>query len=223
MERVLHIIPTPIGNLADITLRALDILKNSDAILVEDSRVTGKLLKHYNIKSKMIRYHSFNEHKKIKKIMDEIELGKRISLVSDAGTPSISDPGFLLIRECIRNNVQIICLPGATACIPALVTSGLPCEKFIFEGFLPKKKGRRKILLNIMSHLKTTIIYESPHRILKTLAEMKEICENRNVVVIKELTKLNEAVYRGTISTVIDLINKSKLKGEFVIILDGKK
>ena len=161
MEKVLHIIPTPIGNLADITLRALEILKNSDTILVEDSRVTGKLLKHYNIKSKMIRYHSFNEHKKIKKIITEIEFGKRISLVSDAGTPSISDPGFLLIRECIRNNVQIICLPGATACIPALVTSGLPCEKFIFEGFLPKKKGRKKILFNIMSHLKTTIIYES--------------------------------------------------------------
>ena len=223
MEKVLHIIPTPIGNLADITLRALEILKNSDTILVEDSRVTGKLLKHYNIKSKMIRYHSFNEHKKIKKIITEIECGKHISLVSDAGTPSISDPGFLLIRECIRNNIQIICLPGATACIPALVTSGLPCEKFIFEGFLPKKKRRKKILFNIMSHLKTTIIYESPHRILKTLAEMNEICENRNIVVIKELTKLNEAVYRGTIGTVINLINKSKLKGEFVIILDGKK
>ncbi|MAQ47609.1 MAG: 16S rRNA (cytidine(1402)-2'-O)-methyltransferase [Flavobacteriales bacterium] len=223
MERVIYIIPTPIGNLEDITLRAIRILKESDLILVEDSRVTRKLLNNYNITTKMISYHAFNEHKKTDEIIDKIDAGFKISLVSDAGTPSISDPGFLLIRACIKHNITIACLPGPTACITALVKSGLPCDKFHFEGFLPVKKKRAKLLNIISNYENTTIIYESPHRILKTLNDLNQFCGERNVVVIKEISKVYETAYRGNIREVIDSISNSKLKGEFVIILDGKK
>ena len=223
MERVIYIIPTPIGNLEDITLRAIRILKESDLILVEDSRITGKLLNHFDITTKMMTYHAFNEHKKKDLIIDKIHAGLKISLVSDAGTPSISDPGFLLIRECIKNNITITCLPGPTACITALVKSGLPCEKFQFEGFLPVKKKRKQMLNKIANNENTTVIYESPHRILKTLNDLKELCGERNIAVIKELSKVYETAYRGTIQEIINQVSNSTLKGEFVIVIDGKK
>ena len=223
MERVIYIIPTPIGNLEDITLRAIRILKESDLILVEDSRITGKLLNHFDITTKMMTYHAFNEHKKKDLIIDKIHAGLKISLVSDAGTPSISDPGFLLIRECIKNNITITCLPGPTACITALVKSGLPCEKFQFEGFLPVKKKRKQMLNKIANNENTTVIYESPHRILKTLNDLKELCGERDIAVIKELSKVYETAYRGTIQEIINQVSNSTLKGEFVIVIDGKK
>ena len=222
MERVIYIIPTPIGNLEDITLRAIRILKESDLILVEDSRVTGKLLNHFDITTKMMTYHAFNEHKK-DLIIDKIHAGLKISLVSDAGTPSISDPGFLLIKECIKNNITITCLPGPTSCITALVKSGLPCEKFQFEGFLPVKKKRKQMLNKIANNENTTVIYESPHRILKTLNDLKELCGERDIASIKELSKMYETAYRGTIQEIINQVSNSTLKGEFVIVNDGKK
>jgi len=222
MEKLIHIIPTPIGNLEDITLRAIRILKEVDIILAEDTRVTRKLLKHYNILTPMLSYHAFNEHKMLKYIIDKIDGGDNIALVSDAGTPSISDPGFLLIRECVKHNIQIICLPGPTACIPAIVQSGIPCDRFMFEGFLPTKKGRQKRLLNIVNQAATTILYESPHKILKTLNELYALCPTRKVVVLKELTKIYETAYRGSILEIIKNISESKIKGEFIIIINGK-
>ena len=171
----------------------------------------------------MMSYHVFNEHQKTQKIIATINEGLKVSLVSDAGTPSISDPGFLLIRECIKNSINVICLPGPTACISALVQSGLPSEKFNFEGFIPAKKGRKKALADIANRKSTTIIYESPHRILKTLHALKKIINNRDIVVLKELTKIHESVFRGDISDVTNAVSKSKIKGEFVIILDGRK
>ena len=222
MEKVIHIIPTPIGNLEDISLRSVRVLGELDLILAEDTRVTKKLLRHYNIATTMLSYHSFNEHKIVKNIIKKINDGVQIGLVSDAGTPSISDPGFLLIRECINNNIKVICLPGATACIPAIVQSGLPCDRFVFEGFLPAKKGRKNKLLEIIDQQKTTVLYESPHRIMKTLNELAILCPKRKIVVLKELTKMYETTYRGSILEIIDDISKSKIKGEFVIVLDGK-
>ena len=170
----------------------------------------------------MLSYHAFNEHKMLKYIIDKIDGGNNIALVSDAGTPSISDPGFLLIRECVKHNIQIVCLPGPTACIPAIVQSGIPCDRFMFEGFLPTKKGRQKRLLNIVSQSVTTILYESPHKILKTLSELHALCPERKVVVLKELTKIYETAYRGSILEIINIISKSKIKGEFIIIINGK-
>jgi len=221
MERVIHIIPTPIGNLEDITLRALRLLKESDIILVEDTRITKKLLNHYGVKTKMLAYHSFNEHKKLNIIIKKIEAGQKISLVSDAGMPGISDPGFLLIRECLKFKINVICLPGPTAFVPALIQSGIPCDRFIFEGFLPTKKGRKTRLFDITNQSKTVIIYESPHRILKTLSELHKICPTRKIVVLKELTKIYETVYRGQVKEVVNSISHSVIKGEFIIILNG--
>jgi len=223
MEKLIHIIPTPIGNLEDITLRSIRILSELDLILAEDTRVTKKLLRHYNIETPMLSYHAFNEHKMLADIINKINNGISVGLVSDAGTPSISDPGFLLIRECIKNNVEIICLPGPTASIPALVQSGLPCERFIFEGFIPLKKGRKKRLAEIINQSKTSIIYESPHRIIKTLNELAVLCPERSIVVLKELTKIYESTYRGSVLEVLDSIGKSKIKGEFIIILSGNE
>mgnify|MGYP001217788902 CR=1 FL=1 len=222
MEKLIHIIPTPIGNLEDITLRSIRILSELDLILAEDTRVTKKLLRHYNIKTPMLSYHAFNEHKVLTDIINKINAGVNIGLVSDAGTPSISDPGFLLVRECIKNNIRIICLPGPTASIPALVQSGLPCERFVFEGFLPLKKGRKKRLSEIINREKTTIMYESPHRIKKTLNELAVLCPKRHIVVLKELTKMYESTYRGSVLEVLSSLDQSKIKGEFVIILNGK-
>ena len=223
MEKLIHIIPTPIGNLEDITLRSIRILSELDLILAEDTRVTKKLLRHYNIETPMLSYHAFNEHKMLADIINKINTGVNVGLVSDAGTPSISDPGFLLIRECIKNNVEIICLPGPTASIPALVQSGLPCERFVFEGFIPLKKGRKKRLAEIINQSKTSIIYESPHRIIKTLNELAVLCPERSIVVLKELTKIYESTYRGSVLEVLDSIGKSKIKGEFIIILSGNE
>ena len=216
----LFIVPTPIGNLGDITFRAIETLKSVDLILAEDTRTSLKLLKHYNIENIVESYHMHNEHKKLISIIEKLNSGVQIALISDAGTPGISDPGFLLIRECIKNNIEIECLPGATALIPALVNSGLPSERFLFEGFLPVKKGRTKRLKEIAEENRTVIFYESPHRILKTLNDLStHYNEYSRVSISRELTKMHEENFRGTIKESIEYFQKKKPKGEFVIIL----
>ena len=220
---VLFIIPTPIGNLEDITYRAVKVLQNSDYILCEDTRVSKKLLTKYNIKKPLFSYHSFNEHKVVKKHIDEILSGKIVSLISDAGTPSISDPGFLIIREAIKSNIEIDCLPGATAFVPSLVNSGLSSDKFIFEGFLPTKKGRKKRLEFLSNENRTIIIYESPKRILRTLKELiLFLGKNRKASVSRELTKIYQENIRGTLEELITIFDKKVIKGEIVLIVDGE-
>ena len=217
----LYIVPTPIGNMEDITLRAIETLKNSDIILAEDTRHAKKLLKHYNISTKVISYHLNNEHKKVNEYVQMLINGIKVSLITDAGTPCISDPGFLLIREAIKNNILITCLPGPTAFVPALVMSGLPSDSFIFEGFLPRKKGRKSKLHEISQNTKTTILYESPFRIVKTLSDIKEtIGSDRKIAIIREISKIYEEVFRGTIEEAIIDYNKKTIKGEFVICID---
>ena len=216
----LFIVPTPIGNLGDITFRAIDTLKSVDLILAEDTRISQKLLKHYNIENTVESYHMHNEHKKLMSIIEKLNSGVEIALISDAGTPGISDPGFLLTRECIRNNIEIECLPGATALIPALISSGLPSDKFLFEGFLPAKKGRTKRLNELSQENKTIILYESPHRVLKTLNDLSSCYnEGTNISISREMTKIHEETFRGTIKESVEYFNKKKLKGEFVIVL----
>ena len=216
----LFIVPTPIGNLGDITFRAIDTLKSVDLILAEDTRISLKLLKHYNIENTVESYHMHNEHKKLMSIIEKLNSGVEIALISDAGTPGISDPGFLLTRECIRNNIEIECLPGATALIPALISSGLPSDKFLFEGFLPAKKGRTKRLNELSQENKTIILYESPHRVLKTLNDLSSCYnEGTNISISREITKIHEETFRGTIKESVEYFNKKKLKGEFVIVL----
>ncbi len=216
----LFIVPTPIGNLGDITFRAIETLKSVDLILAEDTRTSLKLLKHYKINSKIESYHMHNEHKKADSIINKISEGNTIALISDAGTPSISDPGFLLVRECIKNNIEVECLPGATALITALVISGLPSDKFLFEGFLPAKKGRTKRLKELSNEKKTIIFYESPHRILKTLKDFSNyFSPEKQVSVSREITKIYENTFRGTIEESIVHFEKNKPKGEFVIVL----
>mgnify|MGYP001179865387 FL=1 len=216
----LFIVPTPIGNLGDITFRAIETLKSVDLILAEDTRTSLKLLKHYKINSKIESYHMHNEHKKADSIINKISEGNTIALISDAGTPSISDPGFLLVRECIKNNIEVECLPGATALITALVISGLPSDKFLFEGFLPAKKGRTKRLKELSNEKKTIIFYESPHRILKTLKDFSDyFSPEKQVSVSREITKIYEETFRGTIEESIEHFEKNKPKGEFVIVL----
>jgi len=219
----LYLVPTPIGNIRDITLRALDVLKEVDLVLAEDTRKTGILLKHYEISARMSPHHQFNEHKAVKGIVERIELGENMALVTDAGTPGISDPGFLLVRECIRNGVEVECLPGATAFVPALVNSGLPCDRFLFEGFLPVKKGR-KTRLEVLSESDCTIIlYESTHRILKTLEELiVYFGPDRQASVSRELTKVFEETIRGTLPEIAGYYRDHPVKGEFVIIISGK-
>ena len=216
----LFIVPTPIGNLGDITFRAIETLKSVDLILAEDTRTSLKLLKNYNIKNSIESYHMHNEHKKLTSIIDKLNSGFEIALISDAGTPGISDPGFLLIRECIKNKIEIECLPGATALIPALINSGLPSDRFLFEGFLPVKKGRTKRLKEIAEENRTVIFYESPHRILSTLNDLS-ICynEDSSVSISRELTKIHEETFRGKIKDAIEHFEKKKPKGEFVIVL----
>lgn len=218
----LILIPTPIGNLGDITLRAIETIQTVDVLLAEDTRHTGKLLKHLNIEKTMRSYHAHNEHKAALSIIDKIKSGETVGLVSDAGTPGISDPGFLLVRECIRVGVQVEALPGPTAFVPALVGSGLPCDKFYFEGFLPHKKGRQT-RLKLLANLPCTIVlYESPHRLLKTLQQIGEfIGENRQVCVVRELSKIHETFHRGTVKDQIDFFEKTPPKGEIIIILGG--
>ena len=218
----LILIPTPIGNLGDITLRSIETIKAVDVLLAEDTRHTGKLLKHLNIQKTMRPYHAHNEHKSTVSIIDEIKSGEVFGLVSDAGTPGISDPGFLLVRGCISAWIQVEALPGPTAFVPALVASGLPCDKFYFEGFLPHKKGRQT-RLNFLANLPcASILYESPHRLLKTLQQMGEfIGENRKVCIVRELSKLYETFHRGTIKDQIEFFEKTPPKGEIIIILEG--
>ena len=219
----LYLIPTPIGNLQDITFRAVKVLQETDLILAEDTRHTGKLLKHYDIKQKMAPYHQHNEHKVVKGFIQQILDGRSLALVSDAGTPGISDPGFLLVRECLAQNIEVECLPGPTALIPALVNSGFPCEHFCFEGFLPHKKGRQKRLNLLLEESRTMIFYESPHRLIKTLTQLKELLGgDRMVAVSRELTKIHEETIRGTLVEAIDYFSQKPVKGEIVIVLQGK-
>ncbi len=221
----LYIVPTPIGNLEDITLRALSVLKEADAILAEDTRKTGILLKHFDISQKLTSYHQHNEHKILQGIVQRMKDGETLALVTDAGTPAISDPGFLLVRECIANEIDVECLPGATAFVPALVNSGLAADHFVFEGFLPVKKGRQTKLNELAEQKYTMIFYESPHRLIKTLTKFAEIFgEDRQACVCRELTKIHEENVRGSISALIEHFNeKPAIKGEIVIIVDGKK
>jgi len=220
----LYIVPTPIGNLNDITLRALETLKNVDIILAEDTRTSSKLLKHFEISGKqLIAHHKFNEHKTSSSIVEKIKAGQEIALISDAGTPAISDPGFYLVRECIRNNVEVECLPGATAFVPALVNSGLPNDRFVFEGFLPQKKGRQTRLKELAEETRTMIFYESPYRLVKTLKQFAEFMgENRQVSVSRELTKIHEETFRGTLTEAIAHFESKTVKGEIVIVLQAK-
>jgi len=219
----LYIVPTPIGNLKDITLRALDVLKEVDLILAEDTRTSGKLLKHFEISTHMQSHHMHNEHKTIENVINKLKSGTNIALISDAGTPAISDPGFLLTRACIGENIEVDCLPGATAFVPALVNSGLPNDKFVFEGFLPVKKGRQTRLLVLAEETRTMIFYESPHKLLKTLANFCEYFgEDRQVSVSRELTKLYEETIRGKAKDVLDYYTNKPPKGEIVICVGGK-
>ena len=218
----LFLVPTPIGNLEDITLRAIRILKEVDGILAEDTRTSGNLLRHLDISKPMTAFHIRNEHQAVERIADRIEAGETLALVTDAGTPVISDPGFLLVRECVKRGIEVECLPGPTAFVPALVNSGLPAEKFIFEGFLPHKKGRQTKLKEIANYPYTTILYESPFRLLKTLQQLAEVCGNeRKVSVSRELTKIHEENARGTLAEVIEHFSKKEIKGEIVIVLEG--
>jgi len=220
----LFIIPTPIGNLEDITLRALRILGEVDFVMAEDTRTSGFLLKHYNISKKLIPFHLYNEHKSVKALTDRIKNGESAALVSDAGTPSISDPGFLIVRECILNDVEVECLPGPVAFIPALVNSGLPSDRFIFEGFLPVKKGRKTKLEEMSVMDCTMIFYESPFRLVKTLEQFAQTFgEDRRACVSRELTKIHEENARGTILELIDHFKQKTVKGEIVIVVDGKR
>jgi len=219
----LFLVPTPIGNFGDITLRAIEVLKSADLVLAEDTRKTGILLKQFGIETKMSPYHQFNEHKTVKGIVERIESGLNMALVTDAGTPGISDPGFLLVRECIRNGVDVECLPGATAFVPALVNSGLPCDRFLFEGFLPAKKGRKTRLEELAEADCTLIFYESTHRILKALEEFSQYFgPHRQASVSRELTKIYEETVRGTLEEIVHYYKEHPVKGEFVIIISGK-
>lgn len=219
----LFIVPTPIGNLEDISLRAIRILKEVDLILAEDTRKSGILLNHLNIETKMKSHHQFNEHKSIDKIIDEISSGKKIAMVSDAGTPGISDPGFLLIRECIKNDIHVESLPGATALIPALVNSGLPSDRFTFEGFLPQKKGKKTRMELLTQSTHTMIFYESPFRLLKTIDLFIEFFgPQRLATVSRELTKIHEETIRGTLQEIKEFYVDKKIKGEIVIVVQGK-
>ena len=219
----LFVVPTPIGNLKDITERALDVLRSADLILAEDTRTTGKLLRNYDIERPMRSFHLHNEHRAVDAIVDQIHSGLIYALCSDAGTPAISDPGFLLVRACVEADIHVSCLPGATAFVPALVVSGLPCDRFIFEGFLPHKKGRQKRLLSILEESSTSVLYESPHRVIKLLEEIiKCKCGDRRIVLCREISKLHEEVVRGSVREVLARFMEKAPRGEFVVVLEGK-
>lgn len=220
----LILVPTPIGNLKDITLRALEVLREADIILAEDTRESGKLLKHFDIHTSLQSHHMFNEHKTVEAICEKIESGKTIALISDAGTPGISDPGFLLVRTCIAHGIEVETLPGPTAFVPALVNSGLPCERFCFEGFLPQKKGRQKKISALVDEPRTMIFYESPYRLVKALNEMAAIFgTDRAACVSRELSKIYEENRRGTLAELSDYYSGNPPKGEIVIIVAGNK
>ncbi|EKY17744.1 16S rRNA (cytidine(1402)-2'-O)-methyltransferase [Capnocytophaga sp. oral taxon 326] len=220
----LYLIPTPIGNLEDITLRALNLLKEVDIILAEDTRTSSKLLKHYNICTPMQSYHLFNEHKVVDSWVQRIKGGTTVALITDAGTPAISDPGFLLSRACIAEGVDVECLPGATAFVPALVNSGLPNDRFVFEGFLPDKKGRQTRLSQLATETKTMIFYVSPHKLLKTLTDfIATFGANRPASLSRELTKVHEETKRGTLQELLDFYKDKNVKGEIVMIVSANK
>ena len=220
----LFLIPTPIGNLEDMTFRGVRILKEVDLILAEDTRTSAKLLNHYEIKNKLTSHHKFNEHKTVEMIAAQIENGKNVALISDAGTPGISDPGFLLVKTCLDKEIEVECLPGATALIPALVNSGFPTDRFTFEGFLPQKKGRQKKIKELLTEPRTMIFYESPYRLIKTLEQFAEhLGLDRKASVSRELSKFFEENRRGTLAELIEYFGSKTIKGEIVIVLEGYK
>ena len=219
----LYIVPTPVGNLEDMTFRAIRVLKEVDLILAEDTRTTGILLKHYLIENRVQSHHKFNEHQQVERIAARISAGENIALVSDAGTPAISDPGFLLVRECLRQGIEVECLPGATAFVPALVVSGLPTERFCFEGFLPLKKGRQTRLRSLQAEERSLVFYESPHRLLKMLSQLAETFgRERHVSISREISKHFEETCRGTLQNVIAHFAENTPRGEFVVVLAGR-
>ncbi len=221
---MLYIVPTPVGNMEDITLRALRILKEADLVLAEDTRTSGVLLKHYDIKNHLIAHHKFNEHGATAGVVERLKSGQTVALISDAGTPGISDPGFYLAREAARAGITVQTLPGATACVPAIVSSGLPCDRFCFEGFLPQKKGRLSHLESLKDETRTMIFYESPYRVLKTLKQFRDIFGGeRQVSVAREISKLHEEHVRGTLDEAVAHFEETEPRGEFVIVLAGKE
>ena len=216
----LYIVPTPIGNLEDITLRAINVLKEVDFILAEDTRTSSHLMRHLGIEKPMHSHHKFNEHATVGRVVDAIAAGKDVALVSDAGTPGISDPGFLLVRRCVEEGIEVITLPGATALIPAVVQSGFPCDRFCFEGFLPQKKGRQTRLLALQAEHRTMIFYESPYRVLKTLTQLSEaLGGERQAAAVREISKIHEECVRGTLLELVEHFTKNEPRGEFVIIV----
>jgi len=218
----LYLVPTPIGNLGDITLRAIEVLKEVDMVLAEDTRKSGILLKHFQISKPVHSHHKFNEHRTIENLVQRLMGGTSIALITDAGTPGISDPGFLLVRACIREGIPIESLPGPTAFVPALVNSGLPCERFVFEGFLPQKKGRQKRLTELATETRTMVLYESPYRLVKTLSQMAEhFGPDRKGSVSRELTKIHEETIRGTLEELAQHYSQGTVKGEIVIVVEG--
>ena len=220
---MLYIVPTPVGNMEDMTLRAIRLLKEADVVLAEDTRTSSVLLKHYGIQNHLISHHKFNEHGASAAVIERLKAGENVVLISDAGTPGISDPGFFLAREAIAAGIEVQTLPGATACIPAIVSSGLPCDRFCFEGFLPQKKGRQTRLESLKEETRTMVFYESPYRLLKTLTQFAEVFgEERKISVSREISKIYEEHVRGTLSEVIAHFMQKQPKGEFVIVLAGK-
>ena len=219
---ILYVVPTPVGNMEDITLRALRILKEADLILAEDTRTSGKLLKHYDIHNHLQSHHKFNEHGTSQAVVEKLKAGQTIALISDAGTPGISDPGFFLVREAVAAGIEVQCLPGATALIPALVSSGLPDDRFCFEGFLPQKKGRQTRLESLREETRTMVFYESPYRVLKTLQQFAEVFgDDRKVSCCREISKVHEESVRGTLAEVIAHFKETEPRGEFVIVVGG--
>ena len=220
---MLYIVPTPVGNLEDITLRALRVLKEADLILAEDTRTSRVLLNHYDIHNQLESYHKYNEHGKLESVANRLRGGETVTLISDAGTPGISDPGFLIVRECVRLGIDVQCLPGATAVIPALVASGIPCDRFVFEGFLPQKKGRISRIAALSEETRTMAFYESPYRIVKALTQLAEVMgTDRHVAVCREISKIHEECVRGTLAEAIAHFTAHEPRGEFVIVLAGK-
>ena len=219
----LYVVPTPVGNLEDMTLRAIRVLKEADLILAEDTRTSGILLKHFDIKNALQSHHKFNEHQTVENVVGRLKAGETIALISDAGTPGISDPGFLVVRECVKNGIEVQTLPGATAFVPALVSSGLPDDRFCFEGFLPQKKGRQTRLNALAGETRTMIFYESPFRLLKTLQQFAEVFgEDRQASVCREISKMFEESVRGTLNELVDHFTQTPPKGEIVLVVAGK-
>ena len=221
---ILYIVPTPVGNMEDMTFRAIRVLKEVDLVLAEDTRTSGILLKHYEIRNQLMSHHKFNEHGTSAGIVSRLLAGENVALISDAGTPGISDPGFFLVREAVRAGVEVQCLPGATAFVPALVASGLPCDRFVFEGFLPQKKGRQTRLESLRDEQRTMVFYESPYRLVKTLQQLAEVFgSDRQVSVCREISKVHEESVRGTLAEVIAHFQEREPKGEFVIVVEGRR